>query len=206
MTDRRSLGVGIVVAALLAVVTAAHADPMTFNGMALSRSLMVHDPSLPGGQDVLWAGQQSITYQGEDLWSYCVQVDRVAASMEATEQPITILPNHELVGYLFETFGPQTSNTGAAALQVAIWEAVHETGPTFDVSGGSFFIDPGLMVISQSNAMLSSFPGSYSSGSFVLTNPVYQDVLIFSDGGVPEPITLGLLSVGGVAILRRRGA
>ncbi len=204
MTDRRSLRVGIVAVALLALVTAAHAEPMTFNGMALSRSLMVHDSSLPGGQEVLWAGQQSITYQGEDLWSYCVQVDRGAASMEATEQPIATLPNYELVGYLFETFGPQMSNTGAAALQVAIWEAVHETGPAFDASAGSFFIDPGLMVISQSNAMLNSFGGVSTPSSVLLTNPLYQDVLILSDGGVPEPISLGLLSVGGLAILRRR--
>jgi len=176
-----------------------YADTMTYNGLTQSRSVTIHEASLPGGQGTLNAGQFSVTYKGVDYWSYCVDIGQAASTMDATEQPIATLPNVELVGYLFETFGPQATNTGAAALQVAIWEAVYETAPTFDASAGAFFMDPGLTIIAQANAWINSFPGSYTPSAVRLANPVYQDMLI-----IPEPTTMGLLAIGVAALTQRR--
>lgn len=200
MTHKRATIRCIVTALTLMVVTGiGYADVMTYNGLPLKRTVTIHDPSLTGGQKTTSAGQFSITYKGMDYWSYCVEITQSAGTMDAIEQSITTLPNYQLVGYLFETFGPQVTNTGAASLQVAIWEAVFETGPTFNTASGTFYIDPGLAIISNANAMINSFPGSYNPTAIRLANPCKQDMLI-----VPEPATMGLLSFGAAGLIARR--
>ena len=61
--------------------------------------------------------------------------------MDAIEQSITTFPNYQVVGFLIETYGPAAANLSAAALQVAIWEAVFESSATLDTTVGGFFVD-----------------------------------------------------------------
>lgn len=99
-----------------------------------------------------------------------------------------------------------TSNIGRAALQLAVWESVYDSGTTADFTAGSFKV--------------TSVSGPDPTGMMSLASSMYNvvapsDVAIYGDdtqnqmAGVPEPGTLilfglGLTGIGVVAIRKRR--
>ena len=201
MTTKPAIrGIAIVAMLLtLSVAATSHADFMTYNGLTLSQSVTIHDPSLSGGVKNTSAGQFSVTYKGIDRFAYCTEITQTAGSMNATELPINTLPNYQFVAYLMEQIAPAGTNSAAAQIQVAIWEAVFETSGTLDLTGGSFYIDQAGMA-AGANGLIGAFPGSYTpTAAFRLVNPTKQDMLI-----VPEPVTLSLMGIGGAGMLLRR--
>ena len=180
----------------LAVASTSQADYMTYNGQPLKRSVTIHDPSV--GILNTNAGQFSITYKGVDRFAYCTEITQTAGSMEATELPINTLPNYELVAYLMEQVAPANTNDLAAAIQIALWEAIFEVG-VLDATSGSFWIEE-AGIAGGANTLISSFPGSYTpTAAFRLTNPTRQDMLI-----VPEPVTLSTLGIGALGVILKR--
>ena len=104
----------------------------------------------------------------------------------------------------------------AAAFQLAMWEVVHETDATYDVTAGNFQL-ASLNVNSGNNngatyADLVSLANGYlDSGSWnsntdlvLLNDGTYQPFLV----EVPEPSTItllaGLLAIGSMGFLRRK--
>ena len=114
--NRANHHIVIAVLGMLALAGAGYADIMTYNGLTLNKPVTIHHSSLSGGQLSTRAGQFSVTYKGDDLWAYCVEITQWAGTMDAIEQSITTLPNYQVVGFLIETYGPAATNLSAAAL------------------------------------------------------------------------------------------
>jgi len=206
----------IVAVALFAVLIAetAQADYMFYNGMGLRKHVHIKgEDSLAGRNFKSNAGQMKYTYQDEDYLAYCVDVFDRAGDSEATEAPHTVLRNGDMIAYLFETNAADVS-TGeqAAGLQVAIWELLYENDDTidFNLDTGNFRT-PTDSVIDDANGYLddmrANMPDDYAPTMdvTVLLSAHKQDMIIGRDVPVvPEPATVSLLAVGGLAGLRRR--
>jgi hypothetical protein len=112
----------------------------------------------------------------------------------------------ELLGRFYPTINRPLSNTVAAALQIALWEIIRETSPTFDVySGFVRFQNPsGANMLTQAQTYLNALNGTgpRASSIWALNSNTYQDVLFQT----PEPTTYALIgtSLLGLAYLRRR--
>ncbi len=83
-----------------------------------------------------------------------------------------------------------TSDTNAAAFQIAIWKIINETqaADMTDVTQGSFTVSGPNATLKQANAWLSGIAldgsGPQAGGLIALTNPTYQDYVVQS---VPAP-------------------
>jgi hypothetical protein len=91
----------------------------------------------------------------------------------------------------------------AEAFNAAIWEIVYETDTTWDVTSGTGFYATGIEQAATANLWLSQLNGDarYLANGLVATSTLDgQDFL------VPEPATICMLGLGGLALLRKRRA
>lgn len=199
--EGRAFGLCAAAIVLLSAVSVSSADIMTFNGTGMNVVMTLHAPGhLTDGQN-LYTGQLLINYKGHDFATYCVDIDHYAATTPVVEANIRLMfPHGDKVAYLYETYAKTINNPeSAAALQAAIWEAAFETSGTYNVNSGSVYLTGDSNVLGQATTFLASLPASYTPhGTIVLDSANNQDML------VPEPATMSLLALGGVALLRRR--
>ncbi|MDP4528523.1 PEP-CTERM sorting domain-containing protein [Alkalimonas delamerensis] len=104
-----------------------------------------------------------------------------------------------------------TASSNNAAFQLALWEIVHETAPSWDLTQGSFTTSTNGAVLDLASGWLQSLDSIESQFSlYVLTNANSQNQLVFSGvpldtpTSVPAPATLGLFGLGALLLLRRR--
>jgi hypothetical protein len=194
--------------AVLAIVGSAGAEIMTDNGLGYVDKVTIHAPGHLADGLAVQAGQNKITYLGEKYLAYCVDLDQPSATGTVTCINVLDVPNGDKIAYLWDTYASQVHDGKmAAALSSAIWEVRYESSGTYDIGRGKFSISGNKDVAKLAQEMLKSIPTeTYTPASteYVLQSDCVQDMLIGSSGSVPEPATMVLLAIGGLATMLQR--
>ena len=128
-------------------------------------------------------------------------------------------PNGAQAGWLMQTFLPVTNTAiDGAALQLAIWDVIHDGGDGFDAGRirSSSYTDADVLALARERVAESH--GQSTTAAYVYTaspgTPIFQQQLYLSGAqydppsdppsDVPEPGTLAILGVGGLALVASR--
>jgi hypothetical protein len=144
---------------------------------------------------------------------FCVDLDHwitLPTEYEVTQQTTASIAHGDRVAWLYRTYVSQaTTQTKAAALQLAIWEVLVDDGDGF--ASGNFRYTGGLPSLTGTEAqnMIAASVGKNSSSAMVLRSTgQYGQAMIATP--VPEPTSLILLGLGlgfsiaGILSVRRR--
>lgn len=212
------LRAAVVGASVLLAPVAARAEVIGFTGVG--KASVVTIAGLYNG--AVYAGELNWSWIGgtpsgfvQNFYAYCVDLQHDLQSV----QSVTIGAADSLglsgapyvadagdkAAWLFNTYATTIHQSGtaiqAAALQVAIWEALYDTAR--DVTSGAFRLVSGGAVATQANAYLTAlYSSDYSNAS---------QAVLFTNGGqdqitarVTEPSTLLLLGSGLLLYARRQ--
>lgn len=228
MTARRASLAGLALIAVLLGTRSASAETIDFRGSGHSAAVSI---TVMNGASTLFSGS---VMAGElnwswldgtppgfttDFYSYCIDATQYLRDPQyVTVRTMDAFANGSAnagakVSWLFNTYASTIrdsgTNTQAAALQIAIWEALYDTSQ--NLGDGSFRIGTTGAIRTQAETYLTALYSNNYLGSTATwldvdggnSNPIYrgQDQITH---GVPEPSTLLLMGVAGLALARRR--
>jgi len=197
------------VAVLASVVAGqAAADTITFVGEGKVGIVQIHSPNL--GNLWVYAGELEWmrTSDNSFFYTYCVDANNfVQTTQTVVERPQTALTNPGVpdaggkAAWLIDTYAPgirsSGSNDDAAALQVAIWAALYDVGPTLN-SGPFTLISASGAITQEAQNYLTSLYGAPGGGYYTAAASWFdspsghgQDQMPIAP--VPEPGSLVLL-------------
>ena len=204
------------------------AASIDFTGEGKSALVTIHSPSLgllstyAGELDWTWIGTPP-PGQPASFYTYCVDpnsylVDPQSVTVSTTDFMTTagVTDPGGKAAWLFNTYAPSIHQSGngtdAAALQVAIWEAISDNAPDLSLGGFTLIGSPAIASEAQTflNALFSGPGGYYTSTALWLDAPAGrgQDQMLASGqtittAAVPEPTSL-LLCASGLFMLAHR--
>jgi hypothetical protein len=216
-----SIVLAAIAVASLSVPSAAKADTIDFLGVgrnaAISATLNVGGGSvlhnvLAGELNWAWVGTVPEGF-ARTFFSYCIDLvnplrDPQVVTVQSSEGFTNGVANGaSKAAWLLDTFAPTIhaggTNTQAAALQVAIWEAMYDTSN--NLLGGNFRLVTSNGIRTQASAYLAALysadSGYHTSLATVLATSAGQDQIT---AHVSEPSTLLLLGSGLALLARRR--
>ena len=201
----RKIASAVALTACLAA-SSAQADNVLFTGFAdgsenVTLSTTVRNGTVPAG------GLATSLNGGPSFTTYCIDlVDTITFGVTYTDYTQVpgasfIFPNSDAYLDLSKLFGLAGNPVGAtmeAAFQMAVWEIVYETGPTYNLAAGSATFAGSAGATSQAATWLATL-ASLSGGPAltVLSSQLAQDVIY---APVPEPETYALM-LAGLAVL-----
>jgi hypothetical protein len=150
-----------------------------------------------------WVGSPAPGFSGDSIYTYCVD----ATSYLQNSQNVTALSTNSLisgsggadaggrVAYLVDKYAADVHNNGsdvdAAALQIAIWEALYDS--TEDLAGGAFKLVTTGAIYDKTKFYLDDLysGGTYHTGTATWLDTRYgQDQVVLTP--TPEPASLTL--------------
>jgi hypothetical protein len=220
--------IGPMFALALFVSAPSFASSIDFTGDGKSALVTIHSPSLgvlstyAGELDWSWIGAPPAG-QPASFYTYCVDPNNYLFDPQqvtlSTTDSMTVPGVTDAGGkaaWLINTYGSSIHQSGtgadAAALQVAIWEAISDNTPNLSSGGFTLIGSTSIAASAQTflNALFSGPGGYYTSTALWLDAPAGrgQDQMIGLDqrvtvAAVPEPTSL-LLCASGLFMAARR--
>ncbi|MBL8047599.1 MAG: PEP-CTERM sorting domain-containing protein [Chthonomonas sp.] len=201
----------IFTSALLAtVVSAAFAAPYTvkFKSTSVGQSTSI---KFYGSSKNVFAGKLKFNNvaKGSDFFTVCADLAVQISGGQtynvnnqfASASPLGIAKAGRIVA---KHFNSANTNEKAAALQLAVWEAIYDTGSSPSFSSGNFKATVSTSVKNQAYSYYSaiSTPGEALYLKATPTNSGQSQLTV-----VPEPAALAALVIGaGMIVLRRKKA
>jgi hypothetical protein len=193
--------------ALFSMSQMAVADTITYTGLTYTPAGTVHITS-PIGPGTYYAGQFSITWNGNGTWAYCVDLTNTISPGIYDATPSALSSGYFKAAYLLDLYRGQADTANeSAGLQMAIWKSIYGDSFTFDSVS-----DPAIT--GYYNTYIASLvgfdPNTYQgSSNYTYLNLYNVGSTTVRQGlitGVPEPMTLILFGLGliGLAGFRRK--
>lgn len=180
---------------------------MQFVGTNKGQNIKMAGTIMPGNW---FAGSLKFKVDGVDTITLCgdltTQMTGSGPWTVTKVQTSTQGAKFEKAGRLVTSFFADalSDNTKAAALQLAIWEVLHETSGTFDLASGAVQLDSSTSnyatLLTKANAYDATIASTGDAWRYVSNSGGFQGQL----SPVPEPASLAILGVGAMALLRRR--
>lgn len=219
----RQIGAVALLVALVTFPSVASASEINFqrvgHGSAISISGVRSGSFMAGELDWQWVGTTPDGF-AQSFYSYCVDVSQNLADPQTVTPRSSdgftngVIDGGAKAAWLFNTYAADiranthtsSANIQAAALQVAIWEAMYD--PSANLGGGNFILNTTGAINTQAQTYLSSLyagvNGGYLTGVATILEAISphagQDQIV---ARVSEPSTLLLMGVALLALARR---
>ncbi|BDC48765.1 hypothetical protein F183_A10810 [Bryobacterales bacterium F-183] len=202
----------------LASATSAQASTLTYNGGGLGTGV---DLKVNGSYESVFAGQLLITLDAKDSIAFCV--DLFAPLSRGSYSTITGSPvtytNGNRAAWIVENYGLNiTTNAMAAAVQLALWEVVHDGGNGLGTGIIRSTNSMSSSLKADANSIIAASLGKSSNNATILYNTFpsglkAQTLIVYTpptSAEVPEPSSIAMLSIGvaglGFGVYRKRKA
>jgi len=198
----------LLAAAATTAVPKAQAASVTLNSLDLGKSVPMIVDGVAASDP---AYRLNITLDGVSRFAFCVDLFTLInyATYNSNLGTPDMINNGLRVAWLLENYGlTAVTNDGASAVQLAIWDLVHDNGDGFGAGRVQLASSASSNLTALSNLYLSNSIGQSSTQATILfntslTNGSPAQTLITSyvpTAASPEPSTFVLLGAGVLAI------